>query len=82
LFIFCFTFHFGRTVYELTQSNGSWSKSTILDFLPGDTGQDPEASLLIDASGTLYGTTLAGGQYQNGTEELHQFQGLRIPLES
>lgn len=59
--------YFGGTVYELTPSNGSWSKNTIFSFDDGFTGVESDASLLIDASGALYGTTQAGGQYQNGT---------------
>ena len=58
---------FGGTVYELTPNNGSWSKNTIFSFDDGFTGVEPDASLLIDASGALYGTTQAGGPYQNGT---------------
>jgi uncharacterized repeat protein (TIGR03803 family) len=59
--------YFGGTVYELTPNSGSWSKNTIFSFDDGFTGVAPDASLLIDASGALYGTTQAGGQYQNGT---------------
>ncbi len=59
--------YFGGTVYELTPNNGSWSKNTIFSFDDGFTGVESDASLLIDASGALYGTTQAGGQNQNGT---------------
>ncbi len=56
------------TVYKLTPNNGSWSKSTIYAFDYGGTsGAEPYGSLLIDASGNLYGTTSAAGQGQNGT---------------
>ncbi len=56
------------TVYKLTPNNGSWSKSTIFVFdYGGSSGAEPDASLLIDSSGNLYGTTQAAGEGQNGT---------------
>lgn len=50
------------TVYELTPSNGSWTQ-TVLHAFPttGFDGQNPEANLIFDSAGNLYGTAVAGG---------------------
>jgi uncharacterized repeat protein (TIGR03803 family) len=48
-------------VFELSRArNGKWSERNLLLFTR-DNGEFPEASLLRDASGNLYGTTLLGG---------------------
>jgi uncharacterized repeat protein (TIGR03803 family) len=51
------------TVFELTPGGDSWTESVIFTFgtTTGFTGQSPQCALAIDASGNLYGTTLAGG---------------------
>jgi len=52
------------TVFKLTPPttpNGSWTETVLYAFLGGSDGADPDSSLVIDASGTLYGTTSAGG---------------------
>jgi uncharacterized repeat protein (TIGR03803 family) len=49
----------GGTVFELTpNSDGSW-KETVLHMF--ESGSFPEADLIFDAAGNLYGTTLWGG---------------------
>jgi uncharacterized repeat protein (TIGR03803 family) len=59
-------------VYELSpKAGGVWAAKVIYSFngFPTD-GQTPAASLVVDAAGNLYGTTVAGGtvsQYQSGT---------------
>jgi uncharacterized repeat protein (TIGR03803 family) len=53
------------SVFKLTFSGGNWIYSTLHDF----TGQDgalPHGSLVLDASGNLYGTTTAGGPHNLG----------------
>ncbi len=50
------------TVYELQPSHGSWSESVLYSFNGGSNGREPEAEVLIDAAGNLYGTTPLGGQ--------------------
>jgi uncharacterized repeat protein (TIGR03803 family) len=57
----------GGTVFELTPSNGGWTFSTLYSFagvccdLVG-----PWANLVMDAGGSLYGTTNEGGAYGYG----------------
>lgn len=54
----------GGTVFELKPANGSWTL-TVLYSLSGRGG--PYASLAIDASGNLYGTTYGDGAYMYGS---------------
>jgi uncharacterized repeat protein (TIGR03803 family) len=56
-------------VYQLTNSGGNWSGSTIYSFCSAANcadGQFPIGQLGLDASGNLYGTTNAGGTNNNG----------------
>jgi uncharacterized repeat protein (TIGR03803 family) len=55
----------GGTVWELSPSNGSWTFNLIYSF-PGSTF-GPFSPVLMDSSGDLYGTTLAGGAFQQGS---------------
>jgi len=53
-------------VFQLTPgANGSWTETVLYNF--GSNGILPVGALVFDASGNLYGTTLAGGDYNNGT---------------
>ena len=50
------------TVFELTPAgSGNWTE-TMYSFDDAD-GFSPQASLILDSSGNLYGTTLYGGAY-------------------
>ena len=52
------------TVFKLTQKR----KETVLYSFTGKTdGANPQAALVMDAAGNLYGTTSAGGASGNGT---------------
>jgi uncharacterized repeat protein (TIGR03803 family) len=64
------------TVFELHNSSGNYTESVLHSFLGGSDGANPEAALVIDAAGNLYGTTLAGGSSDDGTVfQLTNFSG-------
>jgi uncharacterized repeat protein (TIGR03803 family) len=54
------------TVFELMPNNGTWTEKVLHSFTGGDDGGGPEAGLVIDANGNLYGTTFFGGAYRGG----------------
>lgn len=54
----------GGTAFELSRSNGGWSYSVLYDFA-GDGG--PEANLVFDQAGNLYGTTVGDGSFNLGS---------------
>jgi uncharacterized repeat protein (TIGR03803 family) len=51
----------GGTVFKLTHSSSGWQESVLWNFTCGNDGCGPEASLVSDSAGILYGTTSAGG---------------------
>ena len=53
-------------VYQLTPSGGSWSESVIHTFTCVD-GRYPQAGLVIDGAGNLYGTAMQGASPACGT---------------
>jgi uncharacterized repeat protein (TIGR03803 family) len=56
------------TVFELMPGGGgTWTETVVHSFGNGQDGSNPEAGLIMDASGNLYGTTNAGGAYGYGT---------------
>jgi uncharacterized repeat protein (TIGR03803 family) len=58
------------TVFELKrQANGTWKEKVLHNFNQGTTdgGQPFFGPLILDASGNLYGTTIAGGSADSGT---------------
>jgi uncharacterized repeat protein (TIGR03803 family) len=51
-------------VFKVTPPDGGhgpWTESVIYSFTGGADGEEPEASLIFDSSGSLYGTTFGGG---------------------
>jgi uncharacterized repeat protein (TIGR03803 family) len=55
------------TVFELSPTGGgSWTESVVYRFQSTD-GSSPWRGLVFDAAGNLYGTTLLGGAYGQGT---------------
>jgi uncharacterized repeat protein (TIGR03803 family) len=49
------------SVFKLTHGNGAWSYASLHDFTGGSDGAQPSGTVLLDASGNIYGTALAGG---------------------
>lgn len=55
------------TVFELVPTaGGGWVKKIIYNFSGAD-GSSPRSGVTLDASGNLYGTTVYGGAYGDGT---------------
>ncbi|QGM44921.1 choice-of-anchor tandem repeat GloVer-containing protein [Methylocystis heyeri] len=51
-------------IYRLTpptSSGGQWTGATLYTFAGGADGGSPASTLVVDTSGAIYGTTLAGG---------------------
>jgi uncharacterized repeat protein (TIGR03803 family) len=56
------------TVFELTPAAGrTWTEQVLHNFGGGTDGAGPQAGLIFDAAGNLYGTTFSGGSYGGGT---------------
>ena len=53
------------TVFQLTNTNGTWTETVLYSFLGGTDGADPLGSVIADAAGNLYGTTQNGGGSSN-----------------
>jgi uncharacterized repeat protein (TIGR03803 family) len=49
------------TVFELTHSGGIWTENVLHNFAGGEDGAGPNAGVVIDSEGRLYGTTVEGG---------------------
>jgi uncharacterized repeat protein (TIGR03803 family) len=54
----------GGTVFKLApETNGKWTEKVLHSFGNGNDGEYPEASVIVDAAGNLYGDTSAGGSF-------------------
>jgi uncharacterized repeat protein (TIGR03803 family) len=54
------------TVFELSLSNGVWTKTTLYSFQGTDDGGNPTGPLAIDQKGNLFGVTQEGGANKVG----------------
>jgi uncharacterized repeat protein (TIGR03803 family) len=54
------------TVFELTPKHGQWTEKVLHTFTGGKDGGTPNAGLMFDAAGNLYGTTVEGGSCNVG----------------
>ena len=57
----------GGTIYEVSPLDGSWNFDLLYSLVGGSGGQGPVASLIMDASGNLYGATYSDGAYGYGS---------------
>jgi uncharacterized repeat protein (TIGR03803 family) len=59
------------TVFKLvppTVKGHAWTEQMLIRFNPSNSGAaQPAAGVILDGSGSLYGTTVAGGEYGEGT---------------
>ncbi len=58
------------TVYQLvppSQPGGNWTESVVYSFKGAPDGQGPQAGLILNSAGNLYGTTAFGGTGACGT---------------
>jgi uncharacterized repeat protein (TIGR03803 family) len=55
------------TVFQLTPSGSGWTESLLYNFQNLSDGEGPDAGLVLDAAGNLYGTTNVGGTGSGGT---------------
>ncbi|MFZ0318786.1 MAG: choice-of-anchor tandem repeat GloVer-containing protein [Candidatus Sulfotelmatobacter sp.] len=54
-------------VFELKPGSGGWTFASLYSFGGGNDGATPEAGVVRDAAGNLYGTTAYGGAHNDGT---------------
>jgi len=64
------------TVFELyPNEEGGWQEEVLYSFAGDPDGRHPNSTLIFDNNGNLYGTTLGGGTYSDGTVfELSPYQ--------
>ena len=55
------------TVFQLTPSGSGWTENVLYSFRDGNDGGYPQAGLIFDTAGNLYGTTFMGGTGNGGT---------------
>jgi len=53
-------------VFELVNSGGNFTYSSVYDFTGGNDGKRPYSNVAFDSSGNLYGTTSVGGADTSG----------------
>jgi len=65
---YCVFQYFGGcgTVYQLTPTASGWNANIIYTFTDGADGKYPEAGVVVDGAGNLYGVTSADGAGSGG----------------
>jgi uncharacterized repeat protein (TIGR03803 family) len=58
--------YLGGVVFKLTPAGGQWSETVLHNFKLKD-GNSPASPLIFGPAGSLYGTTLGGGAFDDGT---------------
>jgi uncharacterized repeat protein (TIGR03803 family) len=53
-------------VFELTNTGGAWTKTTIHEFTDNPDGHAPQAGVTFDSAGNMFGTTMNGGSTGSG----------------
>jgi uncharacterized repeat protein (TIGR03803 family) len=54
-------------VFQLSPSGSGWNFATLHYFTGGSDGYNPTGSLVVDATGNVYGTTMGDGESTQGT---------------
>jgi uncharacterized repeat protein (TIGR03803 family) len=54
-------------VYELSPSGDAWKQTVLHTFASSPDGKVPQSGVVADVDGNLYGTTVQGGDSDNGT---------------
>jgi len=54
-------------VFELKNTNGSWTESVLYSFQGGQDGVSPKAGLILDGSGNLYAQPKTAAQANSGS---------------
>ena len=62
-------------VYQLTPSASGWTNNTLYELQDGNDGGFPQAGVIVDGSGNLYGTTTEGGAGAGTVFELSPYNG-------
>jgi len=58
--------HGDGVVFKLTYDRGGYTYSALHEFTGGADGANPSGGVSMDANGNLFGTTVNGGQNNNG----------------
>lgn len=59
--------HFFGSVYQLTPTGSGYTSTDLYDFTNGGDGAYPQAGVILDSQGNLYGSTTTGGSGRGGT---------------
>jgi uncharacterized repeat protein (TIGR03803 family) len=57
---------YAGTVFDLSLSSGTWTESVLYEFSNEEDGGTPYDGVILDAAGNSYGTTVGGGNCNEG----------------